>query len=129
MQRPDQFFTRTIYRGVWRAILNSSSCSFSPWRRGDHLVVELRHECVAVATTCGYKPSEKVLSRHAAAMTGPESSLTSSMYRDLRNGAPVEADHILGDFIERGSAHGVTTPLLKAAFVNLRVYQDRLPKH
>jgi 2-dehydropantoate 2-reductase len=51
------------------------------------------------------------------------------MYRDLRKGAPVEADHILGDFIERGGAHGVATPLLKAAFVNLRVYQDRLPKH
>jgi 2-dehydropantoate 2-reductase len=51
------------------------------------------------------------------------------MYRDLRKGAPVEADHILGDFIERDSIHGVTTPLLKGAFVNLRVYQDRLPKH
>jgi 2-dehydropantoate 2-reductase len=54
--------------------------------------------------------------------------LTSSMYRDLRKGASVEADHILGDFIERGSARGVNTPLLKAAFVNLRVYQDRFPK-
>jgi ketopantoate reductase len=42
--------------------------------------------------------------------------------------APVEADHILGEFIERGAAHGVATPLLQAAFVNLRVYQDRLPK-
>jgi ketopantoate reductase len=41
----------------------------------------------------------------------------------------VRLSHILGDFIERGSAHRVTTPLLKAAFVNLRVYQDRLSKH
>ena len=96
---------------------------------GAELSIDALNESVAVATACGYKPSEKVLSRHAAAMTAPGSSLTSSMYRDLRNGAPVEADHILGDFIERGSAHRVTTPLLKAAFVNLRVYQDRLPKH
>jgi len=96
---------------------------------GAELSIDALNESVAVATACGQKPSEKVLSRHAAAMTAPGSSLTSSMYRDLRNGAPVEADHILGDFIERGSAHGVTTPLLKAAFVNLRVYQDRLPKH
>jgi 2-dehydropantoate 2-reductase len=51
------------------------------------------------------------------------------MYRDLRKGAPVEADHIVGDLIERGAAHGVATPLLKAAFVNLRVYQQGLPKH
>jgi 2-dehydropantoate 2-reductase len=96
---------------------------------GAELSIDALNESVAVATACGYKPSEKVLSRHAAAMTTPGSSLTSSMYRDLRKGAPVEADHILGDFIERGSAHRVTTPLLKAAFVNLRVYQDRLPKH
>jgi 2-dehydropantoate 2-reductase len=49
-------------------------------------------------------------------------------YRDLRKGAPVEVDHILGDFIERGGAHGVAMPILNAAFVNLRIYQDRLPK-
>ena len=95
---------------------------------GAELSIDVLNESVAVATACGQKPSEKVLSRHAAAMTAPGSLLTSSMYRDLRNGAPVEADQILGDFIERGSARGVTTPLLKAAFVNLRVYQDRLPK-
>jgi 2-dehydropantoate 2-reductase len=95
---------------------------------GAELAIDVLNESVAVATACGHKPSEKVLSRHAAAMTAPGSSLTSSMYRDLRKGAPVEADQILGDFIERGSAHGVATPLLKAAFANLRVYQDRLPK-
>jgi 2-dehydropantoate 2-reductase len=50
------------------------------------------------------------------------------MYRDLRKGAPVEADHILGDFIERGDGRGVATPLLQAAFVNLRVYQGGLQK-
>jgi 2-dehydropantoate 2-reductase len=96
---------------------------------GADLSIDVLNESAAVATACGHKPSEKVLSRHAAAMTAPGSLLTSSMYRDLRKGAPVEADHILGDLIERGSARGVSTPLLKAAFVNLRVYQDRLPKH
>jgi 2-dehydropantoate 2-reductase len=96
---------------------------------GAELSIDVLNESAAVAAACGYKPSEKVLSRHEAAMTSPGSALTSSMYRDLRKGAPVEADHILGDFIERGSAHGVATPLLKAAFVNLRVYQDKLPKH
>src|ERR1700719_986057 len=95
---------------------------------GTELSIDVVKESAALATACGYKPSEKVLSKHTAAMTARGSSLTSSMYRDLRKGAPVEADHILGDFIERGSAHGVTTPLLKAAFVNLRVYQGRLPK-
>jgi len=95
---------------------------------GADLSLKILDESAAVATACGHKPSEALLSRHAAAMTAPGSPLTSSMYRDLRKGAPVEADHILGDFIERGAAHEVATPLLKAAFINLRVYQQGLSK-
>jgi 2-dehydropantoate 2-reductase len=95
---------------------------------GADLSLKMLDESAAVATACGHKPSEVLLSRHAAAMTAPGSPLTSSMYRDLRKGAPVEVDHILGDFIERGRTHGVATPLLKAAFVNLRIYQGGLPK-
>jgi 2-dehydropantoate 2-reductase len=95
---------------------------------GANLSLKVLDESAAVATACGYKPSEALLSRHADAMTAPGSPLTSSMYRDLRKGASVEADHILGDFIERGGEHGVATPLLKAAFINLRVYQGGLSK-
>ena len=88
---------------------------------GAELSTDVLNESAAVATACDHKPSEDFLSRNAAAMTAPGSSLTSSMYRDLRKCAPVEADHILGDFIERGSAHGVATPLLKAAFESPRL--------
>ena len=95
---------------------------------GADLSLKVLDESAAVATACGHKPSEALLSRHARAMTAPGSQLTSSMYRDLRKGSHVEADHILGDFIERGGAHGVATPLLKAAFINLRVYQAGLTK-
>jgi 2-dehydropantoate 2-reductase len=95
---------------------------------GADLSLKVLDESAAVATACGHKPSEALLARHAAAMTEPSSPLTSSMYRDLRKGAPVEADHILGDLIERGGTHGVATPLLKAAFVNLRIYQGGLSK-
>jgi 2-dehydropantoate 2-reductase len=85
-------------------------------------------ECAAVAAACGHQPSEPFLARHAAAMTAPGSPLTSSMYRDLRTGAPVEVDHILGDLLERGGEQRVGAPLLKAAFVHLRVYLDGLSK-
>jgi 2-dehydropantoate 2-reductase len=95
---------------------------------GADLSLQVLDESAAVATACGHKPSEALLARHAGLMTAPGSPLTSSMYRDLRKGAPVEVDHILGDFIERGAAQGIATPLLKAAFVNLRVYQAGLPK-
>ena len=54
-------------------------------------------------------------------MTQAGSSLTSSMYRDMTKGLPVEADHILGDLLER--ARFVPVPLLKAAYVQLKVYE------
>jgi 2-dehydropantoate 2-reductase len=79
-------------------------------------------ECAAVAAGCGHPPSAPFLARHAAAMTAAGSPMTSSMYRDLRKGAPVEADEIVGDLVERGRAAGIATPLLAAAFVNLSVY-------
>ena len=45
------------------------------------------------------------------------------MYRDFQKGAPVEVDSILGDLLERGEKHGLTTPILQAAFVSLSIYQ------
>jgi len=96
--------------------------------RGADLSLDVLKECATIAAECGYKPSEAFMAGQAGAMTARGSPLTTSMYRDLRKGATVEVDHILGDLIDRGSAHGVEAPLLKAAFVNLRVYQNSLLK-
>jgi 2-dehydropantoate 2-reductase len=93
---------------------------------GAALSLQVLDECAMAAAACGHKTSEAFQSRQAGAMTAPGSPLTSSMYRDLRKGAPVEADHILGDLLERAIAEGVATPLLNAAFINLRIYQAGL---
>jgi 2-dehydropantoate 2-reductase len=95
---------------------------------GAALSLQALDECGVVAAACGHKTSEAFQSRQAAAMTTPASPLTSSMYRDLRKGAPVEVDHILGDLLQRGVSKGVATPLLNAAFINLRIYQAGLSK-
>jgi 2-dehydropantoate 2-reductase len=52
------------------------------------------------------------------------SRLTSSTYRDLTEQARVEADTILGDLIERGRKHGISAPIVQAAFANLTIYQQ-----
>ncbi len=93
---------------------------------GADLSRKMLEECAAVVKACGHKPSDAFLLRHAEAITAPRSSLSSSMYRDLCKGAPVEVDNILGDLVERGNTHGIATPLLTAAFVNLRIYQASL---
>ena len=95
---------------------------------GAALSLQALDECGVVAAACGHKTSEAFQSRQAAAMTTPASPLTSSMYRDLRKGAPVEVDHILGDLLQRGVSKGVATPLLNAAFINVRIYQAGLSK-
>jgi 2-dehydropantoate 2-reductase len=92
---------------------------------GASLSLAMVDECAAVASACGHRPPAEFLSRHAAAMTRQKSPVTSSMYRDMRKGAPVEVDHILGDLFDRGAALGVVTPLLNAAVINLRIYQDQ----
>src|SRR5258708_11152928 len=93
---------------------------------GAALSLQALDECAIAAAACGHKTSEAFQSRQAGAMTAPGSPLTSSMYRDLRTGSPVEADHTVGDLLLRGVAEGVAATLLNAAFINLRIYQAGL---
>ncbi|HEX4001752.1 MAG TPA: ketopantoate reductase family protein [Candidatus Acidoferrales bacterium] len=79
--------------------------------------------CMALAAANGYPQSSAFLEDQTAKLTAKDSKLTSSMYRDLTKGAPVEVDTIVGDLLERGRKHGLATPLLQAAYVNLSIYQ------
>ncbi len=90
---------------------------------GAALALEVLSECSAIACACGYPPADAFLEQQRANLTAPGSRMTSSMYRDLSAGAPVEVDTILGDLLEHGQKRGLATPLLQAAFVNLSIYQ------
>jgi len=90
---------------------------------GAELSLTALSECAAIAGACGYPPSAAFLAEKSAQQTATGSPLASSMYRDFRKGAPVEADAILGDLIERAEKHNISAPLLQAAFVSLSMYQ------
>jgi 2-dehydropantoate 2-reductase len=79
-------------------------------------------ESTAIATANSYPPPEEFLSSVEARLTESGSDLTASMHRDMMKGAPVEADHILGELLKRGGKHGVPAPLLTASYVQLSVY-------
>jgi len=83
-------------------------------------------ECVAIATANGYPPEEAFHAVMIKRLTEAGSSLTASMYRDLQKGAPVEADHILGDWLARGQKRGVDAPLVRAGFAQLAIYSEAL---
>jgi 2-dehydropantoate 2-reductase len=75
---------------------------------GADLSLSALRECAAIAGACGYPLSEAFPAAKSSQLTAPASSLTSSMYRDLKEQAPVEVDSIHGDLIERGRKHGVS---------------------
>jgi 2-dehydropantoate 2-reductase len=91
---------------------------------GADLSVSALRECAAIAGACGHPLSEAFLAEKSSQLTAPASSLTSSMYRDRKEQAPIEVDSILGDLIERGRKHGVSAPIVQAAFVSLTIYQQ-----
>ena len=97
-------------------------------RGGAETARALIAESSAIAAANGYPQTQEFLTQHTARMTQPGSSLTASMFRDLQKGAPVEVEHVLGDFLSRGEARGVETPLLRAAYVQLSVYSESLGK-
>jgi len=84
------------------------------------------NEVVAVITAVGQKPGEAFLADARALLTAKGSTQTSSMYRDLQKGSPIEADQILGDLLNRARRAGVPTPLLAIAHTQLAIYQNRL---
>ena len=84
------------------------------------------NEVASVVTAVGEAPSEGFLAATRDMITQTESSQTSSMYRDLQNGHPVEVEQIIGDLLARAGQARIATPLLAAAYTHLSVYQDRL---
>jgi 2-dehydropantoate 2-reductase len=89
------------------------------------LITTLLDECAAVAAAQGFEPSESSMQRSRAMLTAAGSGLTASMFRDIERGAPIEADHIIGDLLRRGESQGVSSPLLRVAYAHLKTYEAR----
>ncbi len=94
--------------------------------RGSEFVVRLLQEIAAVAQAVGVSPRPEFMVAAKMGLTAPDSTQTSSMYRDLSRGVPIEADQITGDLLERARAAGIETPLLGAVWTHLCVYQRRV---
>ena len=55
-------------------------------------------------------------------LTDTSQPMTASMFRDLSQGLPVGADHIVGDMVRRAATVAWTRPIC-AAYAHLQVYQ------
>jgi 2-dehydropantoate 2-reductase len=91
---------------------------------GAQFSAALIDECAAVAAAAGYPLPEAAHSRLRAGVADPASPAATSMFRDLSNGYPTEAEHLLGDLLERARRLDVPTPLLELATISMRVYEN-----
>jgi 2-dehydropantoate 2-reductase len=85
--------------------------------------LQLLEECSAVAASHGFAPRAAFLERNHAFFTARGSTMAASMFRDLENGARIEADHMIGDMIQRGGEMPV--PMLRVAYAHMKVYEVR----
>jgi 2-dehydropantoate 2-reductase len=90
---------------------------------GEDFVLGMLDECSAVATAEGHAPRAAYLERVRGMLTAEGSPMTASMFRDIKAGAPVEADHVIGDLIARGDAAKVPVPKLRTAYTHLKAYE------
>jgi 2-dehydropantoate 2-reductase len=90
---------------------------------GKDFVLGMLDECSAVATAEGHAPRAPYLERIHGMLTAEGSPMTASMFRDIKAGAPVEADHVIGDLIARGDAAKVPVPKLRTAYTHLKAYE------
>ncbi len=92
---------------------------------GKDFILGTLDECRAVATAEGYAPRAPFLERTLGMLTMEGSQMTASMFRDIKAGAPVEADHVIGDLIARGDAAKVPVPRLRTAYTHLKAYEKQ----
>jgi 2-dehydropantoate 2-reductase len=92
---------------------------------GAALTRELLDECAGIAAAAGFAAREDYLARIGAMLTEPGSVNSASMRADLDAGRHSEADAILGDMLRRARGFALATPLLRAAYCHMQVYENR----
>jgi 2-dehydropantoate 2-reductase len=92
---------------------------------GGHFGADLFGECCAIAAANRFPPGAAAVERSRGMITAPGSPIAPSMLRDIERGAPIEADHIVGDLLQRGGGQRHAFPLLQIAYAHLKTYEAR----
>ncbi len=92
---------------------------------GRDFLLGMLDETSAIATASGYPPGGPFFERVKGMITTEGSPMTASMFRDVKAGLPVEADHVIGDLIARADAAKVPVPKLRIAYTHLKAYEKQ----
>ena len=90
------------------------------------LTEALLEECRDIAASRDQMIRPEVSQRIRTLLTQANSTIMASMLRDLERGARTEADHVLGDLLNRQSELAVNSPsLLRIAYLHLKTNEAR----
>jgi 2-dehydropantoate 2-reductase len=92
---------------------------------GKDFLLGMLDECSAVASAEGFPPGGPFFQRTRGLLTAEGSPMTASMFRDVKAGLPVEADHVIGDLVARGDAAKIPVPKLRTAYTHLKAYEKQ----
>jgi 2-dehydropantoate 2-reductase len=92
---------------------------------GEMLMRQLFAENSAVAEAAGFAPRQAYRDQISRMLTERGSINNASMHHDLAHGSRTEADWIIGDMRRCAIGFGLATPLLRAAYAHLQVYENR----
>jgi 2-dehydropantoate 2-reductase len=92
---------------------------------GKDFILGMLDEVSSIATAEGHAPRAAFLERTRGMLTAEGSQMTASMFRDIKAGAKVEADHVIGDLIARADAAKTPVPKLRTAYTHLKAYEKQ----
>ncbi|MBR0935232.1 2-dehydropantoate 2-reductase [Bradyrhizobium jicamae] len=92
---------------------------------GKDFLLGILDECSAIAADAGHSPGGPFFQRTRGMLTTEGSPMTASMFRDIKAGLPVEADHVIGDLIVRADAAKIPVPKLRTAYTHLKAYEKQ----
>jgi len=92
---------------------------------GRDFLLGMLDETSAIAKSAGHEPTGAFFQRARGLLTTEGSPLTASMFRDVKAGLPVEADHVIGDLVARADAAKIPVPKLRIAYTHLKAYEKQ----
>ncbi|MCB1515200.1 MAG: 2-dehydropantoate 2-reductase [Hyphomicrobiaceae bacterium] len=90
---------------------------------GAALSLRMLETNAAAAAWAGHPVPSAQIEQWRALVSDKTSTFSASMLADMEKGAPVEADHIVGDMLARVRTAGLDDTLHAAAFANLKAYE------
>ncbi|WP_429841409.1 ketopantoate reductase family protein [Brevibacillus sp. FIR094] len=106
-------------------LMNSAVGPIRESALGVELTRQLAEEIASVMNALEAPIKPDIVDKQMETFQNQRPQTKSSMLRDMEKDLPVEADHLQGYLLERAEQKGLSTPLLKVVYNNLKVYEQK----